>query len=222
MQVERFRDGPGSVIHTPEGLVHFILDLDALAIRMKLPSSVKGRADSIAKSVASMRSCRLASRAVLAAAALYVACRECREPVTLRELAATTGTDARQVGRCYATILERMHITRPGLGDRQYVHRLALSRPLSAEVYEVSEDIIGRAARAGLGGRNPMTLAAAALYLACCSMGEKITQAEVSDAAGIGEESVRECCKAIRAYEGVVAAWHEPGPAVSWRPQKPN
>jgi transcription initiation factor TFIIB len=121
--------------------------------------------------------------------------------VTLRELANATGTDPRDVGRCYSTILIQMHITRPGLNGRSYVHRLALRQPLSEEIYKMSEGIIIRSTQAGLGGRNPMTLAGAALYLACCNMGEKVTQAEVADAAGVGEESVRECCKAIRAYE---------------------
>jgi transcription initiation factor TFIIIB Brf1 subunit/transcription initiation factor TFIIB len=43
-----------------------------------------------------------------------------------------------------------------------------------------------------------MTIAAASLYLACCSMGENVTQAEVAEAAGVGEQSVRDCCKEIR------------------------
>ena len=76
-----------------------------------------------------------------------------------------------------------------------------------------------------------MTLAAAALYLACCGMGEKVTQAEVADAAGVGEESVRECCKAIRAYENMLPhepppsaqPTDEPGQETDWQlPPKPN
>jgi transcription initiation factor TFIIIB Brf1 subunit/transcription initiation factor TFIIB len=43
-----------------------------------------------------------------------------------------------------------------------------------------------------------MTLAAAALYIACCNLGENVTQAEVAEAAGVGEQSVRDCCKEIR------------------------
>ena len=189
------------MIHTPEGLLRLTNDINALAESLNLPNAVKRRADSIVRDAAAMRFCRVVSRPVIAAAVLYVACREHDEPVTLRNLADATAADPRDVGRCYVTILERMHIARPGLDDRRYVRHLSLSRPLPAEAYKASEEIIRRATQSGLEGRNPMTLAAAGLYLACCSMGERVTQAEVSDAAGIGEESVRECCKAIRSCE---------------------
>lgn len=204
-QAAKFRDGPSSEIHTIEGLALFLRELYALADTLHLPTPVKTRAGTIVTNAAAMRFCRVTSRAVLAAASLYVACRECKEPLTLRELADATGTDPRDVGRCYSNMLERMHISRPGLNGGGYVHRLALKRPLSDEIYKKSEEIVWKATQSGLAGRNPMTLAAAALYLACCSMGERVTQAEVSDAARVGEESVRECCKVIRASQCVAA-----------------
>ncbi len=136
--------------------------------------------------------------AVLAASTLYVACRENKTPVTLRDLADASGSDQRDVGKCYLQLLDNMHITRPKLNGRKYVSHLSLKRPVSEQARELSQEIIKSMSERGLGGRNPMTLAAAALYLACCSMGENITQSEVAEAAGVGEESVRECCKAIR------------------------
>ena len=198
-QAVKLHQGPGSEAHTREGFHEFIRELNALADSLGLSREVKKRAASICADAAALRFCRVTSRPVLAAAALYMACRECKEPLTLRELAGATGTDPRAVGRCYTTMIERMHITRPGLNGRGYVHHLTLNRPLSDDVYRISEELIKSAANAGLGGRNPMTLAAASLYLACCSLGENVTQAEVAEAGGVGEESVRECCKEMRA-----------------------
>ena len=200
-QTVSFRGGPSSEARTHEGLLRFVHEIEVLAKSLDLPKEVAKRAGSIVTDAAAMRFCRVTTRPVLAAAAIYVACREFKEPITLRELANATGTDSREVGRCYGNILERMHITRPNLNGKRYVHHLAIGRPLADETYKASEEIIKRTNEAGLGGRNPMTLAAAALYLACCAAGEKVTQAEVADAAGVGEESVRECCKAIRALE---------------------
>jgi transcription initiation factor TFIIB len=135
---------------------------------------------------------------VMAAASLYIACRERNIPVTLREFADSAGADPREVGRCYLGILENLHITRPNLNGKGYVYHIALKRPVSDQALRLSQDLINQMSTKGLGGRNPMTLAAAALYLACCSSGENVTQAEVAEAAGVGEESVRECCKEIR------------------------
>ena len=198
MQVVRFQEGPGSEAHAHKGYLRFIRELNLLAKSFGLPREVSRRAGMICADAAAMRFCRAASKPVLAAAALYVACREHGEAVTLRELGDATGTDPREIGRCYGTILQRMHIDRPGLNGKRYVSHLDLGRPLPAETYRTSEEIVRQATRAGLGGWNPMTLAAASLYLACCAAGAKVTQAEVADAAGVGEESVRECCKAIR------------------------
>jgi transcription initiation factor TFIIB len=201
-QTARFHEGPHGEAHARDETLRSVHDLNILAKRLGLSREVSQRAGTILSEAARMRFA-VVRRPVLAAASLYVACREHKVPVTLRDLAEATGTEPREVGRCYMAMLERMHITRPYLNGNRYLNRLTLGRALSEETYKVSEEMISRATEAGLGGRNPMTLAAAALYLACCSMGEKVTQAQVAEAAGVGEESVRECCKAIRAYEHV-------------------
>lgn len=201
-QTVRFETGPSSKAHDEGALSLFIQEMSALSDSLGLTKEVSTRAASIITKAAAMRFCRVTTKPVLAAAALYVACRECKVPLTLREVAEATGSELRDVGRCYATILERMHIARPGLNGDNYVHHLSLKTHLSAETYKASEEVIREATSAGIDGRNPMTLAAAALYLASCSNGEKVTQSELAEAAGVGEESVRECCKAIRAAAG--------------------
>jgi transcription initiation factor TFIIB len=197
-QAARFRDGRNGKMYSQGETVKFLQELNGIAAKLNLPGEVSERAGSICTDAAAMRLCKVTSHPVLAAAALYVACREYRNPVTLRDLADASGSDPRDVGRCYATILERMHISRPKLNGGRYLYHLTLKQPLPENAYTLSEAIIMRATLGGLGGRNPMTLAAAALYLACCTIGEKMTQAELAEAAGVGEESVRECCKAIR------------------------
>jgi len=200
-QTARFHEGT-TEFHARETSSFSIHEMNVLARRLNLSREVMKRADSIFADASAIRF-GMVRRPAVAAAALYVACRENKVPVTLRELAEVTGTGPREVGRCYTAMLERMHISRPYLNGNRYLHRLTLTRPLREEAYKASEEIIKRATDAGLGGRNPMTLAASALYLACCSAGEKVTQAQVAEAAGVGEESVRECCKAIRIYEDV-------------------
>lgn len=197
-QTARFHERSNGEAYPGKGLLHFMHELTGVAKNLGIRREVIRRASSVCADASAMSLGRATSQPVLTAAALYVACREYKEPTTLRELADATGTDPRDVGRCYASILELLHISRPGLNGRSYVHHLTLKEPLTEEIYRTSEEIIRRSTSAGLGGRNPMTFAAAALYLASCSNGVKVTQSEVAEAAGVGEESVRECCKAIR------------------------
>jgi len=173
-------------------------EMSSVAGRLRLPHEVRKRAADICSELNAATFGHPIPHSVLAAATLYVACRENKTPVTLREFAEACGSDPRDVGRCYLQLLENMHISRPNLNGKGYVYHIALKRPVSDQALKLSQDIISRMSALGLGGRNPMTLAAASLYLACCSMGENVTQAEVAEAAGVGEESVRECCKEIR------------------------
>ncbi|HYB07832.1 MAG TPA: transcription initiation factor IIB family protein [Nitrososphaerales archaeon] len=170
----------------------------SIADKLGLPAEVKKRADAICSDATAKRLDHGVTHPVLAAASLYVGCRETKIPVTLRDLAEASGSDVREVGKCYVALLNRMHISRPDLDSNRYVYHISLKRPVSDEVLRQSQETIRYATLNGLCGRNPMTLAAASLYLACCSLGENVTQAELAEAAGIGEESVRECCKAIR------------------------
>lgn len=53
-------------------------------------------------------------------------------------------------------------------------------------------DLLLRAEDAGFStGKNPMSLVAAAVYLATCSSGEKKTQIEIAKACGVSNVSVR-------------------------------
>ena len=169
-----------------------------VAHKLGLHQDVRKRATSICSDIRASGYGHGIKHPTLAAAALYIACRERRIPVTLREFADSIGADPREVGRCYLGILENLHISRPGLNGKGYVYHIALRNPVSDQALALSQEIINQMSSKGLGGRNPMTLAAAALYIACCNSGENVTQAEVAEAAGVGEESVRECCKEIR------------------------
>ncbi len=204
-QAAKFRENPRGRAHG-RGNSDPPQELGGAARTLGLPVEAARRAESIYVEAVRMSFSRLVSPIVTAAASLYVASREFKETATLKDIASTFNCDPRDVGRSYVTILDRMHISRPNLNGKRYVRHLALKRNLSEDTYKYSEEIIRRVTRAGLGGRNPMTLAAAALYLACCSFGENVTQAEVAEAAGVGEESVRECCKTIRNISGQLTA----------------
>ncbi|TFH00983.1 MAG: transcription initiation factor IIB, partial [Nitrosopumilus sp.] len=49
-------------------------------------------------------------------------------------------------------------------------------------------------------GKDPMGLAAAALYVACVENGENKTQREVADAAGVTEVTIRNRYKGLKVY----------------------
>lgn len=181
-------------------------EIDGVAKELGLSGQVRRRARIIYGAATKADINKPIPRKVLVAASLYLGCRETKTPVTLRDLARASGAEPSEIGRCYMSLLKKMGISRPDLDGIRYLYHLRLNRPISKEAFRRSEVIIKRAAGTGCEGRNPMTLAAAALYLACCSIGEKVTQDELAKAAGVGVSSVMECCRNLRAFVSMPGA----------------
>jgi len=173
-------------------------EVEKLAGNLSLPESIKTDSEKICDDVIARNVIGRRSVPVIAASSLYTACRESHTPITLKDLATATDSNPREIGRCYRSIISRMNIAPPNLNGETYALRVAGTVKASNEATELSLQIVNRSIEKGLGGRNPMTLAAAAVYLACLVTGEDSRQSDVADAACVSEVSVRECVKAIR------------------------
>jgi len=173
-------------------------ELDNLAGNLSLPDSVKSDSEKICEDVMARNVVGRRSVPVIAASSLYTACRESHTPVTLKDLATATDSNPREIGRCYRSIINRMNMAPPNLNGATYAVRVAGAVKASDDATQLSLQIVNKSIDKGLGGRNPMTLAAAAVYLACLITGEDSRQSDVADAAGVSEVSVRECVKAMR------------------------
>jgi transcription initiation factor TFIIB len=173
-------------------------EVDKIAGSLSLPDSIRDDSEKICEDVIARNVVGRRSVPVIAASSLYTACRERHNPVTLKDLATATDSNPREIGRCYRSIISRMNIAPPNLNCSTYAYRVAGTVKASAEATQLSLEIVNGSVRKGLGGRNPMTLAAAAVYLACLVTGEGSRQCDVAEAAGVSEVSVRECVKAMR------------------------
>lgn len=172
--------------------------VDKLAAEFSLPDSVKNDSEQICEVVIKSKLMSRRPLPVIAASSLYTACRENHAPVTIKDLAAATESNPREIGRCYRSIISRMNIPPPNLNGTRYAFRVAEAVHASEEATRLSLDVVRNSISKGLGGRNPMTLAAAAVYLACLTTGENSRQSDVAEAADVSEVSVRECVKAVR------------------------
>lgn len=189
-------DRAASRRRTRTRLIH--MEVDRLAAEIALPDTVRAVSERICENVMENRLLGRRTLPVIAASALYTACRENLTPVTIKEIATATDADPREVGKCYRSIINRMNIVPPNLNGTRYALKVAETTHASGDASRISLQIVEDSIRKGLGGRNPMTLAAASVYLACLITGENSRQSDVAEAAGVSEASVRECVKAIR------------------------
>lgn len=167
---------------------------------LSIPKSVKDRGTSICCEVVRRKLTRKQPLQVIAASSAYAACRESNSPVTLRELATAAHSNPEEIGRCYIFIRDRLHLAPPSPNGTAYAMKVASRVKASEEATKLSLVVEKRASAEGFGVRNPMTMAAAAVYLSCLTTGENLRQTDVAEAAGVSVISVRECSKLMRRY----------------------
>jgi len=126
------------------------------------------------------------------AGALYAACRRHDVPRTLDELSEASGIEKKEIGRTYRFVTRELGITILPSNPADYIARFASALKLSAETMSRSIEILEDAQKAELtSGRGPTGIAAAALYVSALIHGEKRTQREVADVAGVTEVTIR-------------------------------
>lgn len=126
------------------------------------------------------------------AAVLYTVCRTYNVPRTLNEMAEASGLTKKEIGRTYRFLVRELKLDVPLTNPVHYIPRFAAELNLSGEVQEEGRKILEKAIGNGLiSGRGPTGVAAAAVYIAGLLKGERRTQKEVANVAGVTEVTIR-------------------------------
>ncbi len=135
----------------------------------------------------------------LVAAALYAACRDTETPRTLTDVANGINIKRKDVARCYRLLLRELDLKMPVVDPIKCVARIASKAGLSEKTKRKALLILKDAAEIEISaGKDPMGLAAAALYLSCVMNGENKTQKDVAQAAGVTEVTIRNRYKGLK------------------------
>ncbi|MGQ0605883.1 MAG: transcription initiation factor IIB [Candidatus Nitrosotenuis sp.] len=135
----------------------------------------------------------------LIAACLYAACRNTETPRTLDDVAESINIRRKDVARCYRLIYKELDLKMPVADPTKGIARIASMANLSEKTKRKAAEILNRAKIIGMvAGKDPMGLAAAALYLACVSNGEIRSQKDISVAAGVTEVTIRNRCVGLK------------------------
>ncbi len=125
-------------------------------------------------------------------AVIYAACRKAGMPRTLDEIASISGLPKKEIGRAYRAISHELGLKIPLTDPISYVPRYINALKLSGEAQEKAASLLKDAMKKGLvSGRSPTGVSAAAVYIAGALAGERRTQKEVADVAGVTEVTIR-------------------------------
>ena len=140
------------------------------------------------------------SSKVLAAASLYAALRMNSALITLKELAALADMSWRlnEIARTYRKLVFATGVKVHRSDPAELIQKIASVYGVSRSAIDSALGLVRNAESRGYdGGREPSSLAAAALYIVCLSNGKALTQAQVAEAAGVCKKTVRQNVKMI-------------------------
>jgi len=174
-------------------------EMDKLKDKLALTDAVIEKAAYIYRKAMEKKLVRGRSIQGLVAACLYASCRNTETPRTLDDIAKGINIRRKDVARCYRLIFRELELKMPVVDPVKGVSRIASIAELSEKSKRKAITILNQAKDAGMvAGKDPMGIAAAALYLACISTGEVKSQKDISIASGVTEVTIRNRCSGLR------------------------
>jgi transcription initiation factor TFIIB len=177
---------------TERNLAFALSELDRMASALGLPRNIRERSAVVYREAVDKNLIRGRSIEGVAAATLYAACRQCSVPRTLDEIAEVSRVSRKEIGRTYRFVSRKLGLRLLPTSPMDYVPRFCSGLTLKGEVQGRTIEILRQASERELtSGRGPTGVAAAAIYIASILGGERRTQREVAEVAGVTEVTIR-------------------------------
>ncbi len=177
---------------TERNLKYALAELKRYTSQLSLSPGVEETSALIYRRAVAKELVRGRSMESVVASALYAACREHGTPRTLDEIAEVANIPKREIGRTYRFLSRQLGIRILPTDPRDYIPRFASNLHLSGKTVTKALDILQQAKERELtSGRGPTGVAAAVLYISAQLTGEKKTQREVAEVAGVTEVTIR-------------------------------
>ncbi len=135
----------------------------------------------------------------LIAASLYAACRDTETPRTLNDITAAINIKRKNLSLSYRLLVKELGLNMPVVDSVQCVARIASKAGLDEKTKRYAIKILKKAKQNRISaGKDPMGLAASALYISTTRMGMNCSQRIISQAAGVTEVTIRNRCKDLK------------------------
>ncbi|TFF97170.1 MAG: transcription initiation factor IIB [Promethearchaeota archaeon] len=167
-------------------------ELKRIGSNLNLPGHIKKSAIRLYKEAFKKKLLRGRSINGMVAACLYFACREKKIPRTLQEILDETSVNAKNVRRCYRTIIRELNLKVPSTDPISLIPRFIAELNLDADVEKTTVNILQTfISNYSTSGKDPKGLCAGALYLVCKVRNKRISQKEIANLVGVTEVTLR-------------------------------
>ncbi|KAK9164114.1 hypothetical protein Syun_005016 [Stephania yunnanensis] len=189
---------PGSVV-VVDNLRAYLQIIDVSSI-LGLDFDISDHAFQLFRDCSAATCLRNRSVEALATAALVQAIREAQEPRTLQEISIAANLPQKEIGKYIKILGEALQLSQPINSNSISVHMprfcnlLQLNKSAQELATHIGEVVINKCFCTR---RNPISISAAAIYLACQLEDKRKTQAEICKVTGLTEVTLRKVYKEL-------------------------
>ena len=174
-------------------------ELNKLKDKLVISANVLEKAAYIYRKALEKKLVRGRSVSAMIAASLYAACREAETPRTLKDVSVAANVKRKDISRCYRLLHYELDLKMPVVDPIQCIARISSKLKLTEKAKRYAVKVLQEAQESKeTAGKDPMGLAATALYLSCVKNGVSITQRDLAEAAGVTEVTIRNRYKGLK------------------------
>ena len=180
-------------------LIQAFSELNRLKEKLVLSNNIMEKAAYIYRKAIERELVRGRTVSGMMAAALYAACRDTGAPRTLKDVVDAANVKRKDIARCYRLMYRELDLRMPVVDSIQCIARISSKLDISERTKRYAVKVLKDVQdRKESGGKDPVGLAAAALYLSCIKNKEDKTQREIAEAANVTEVTIRSRVKGLR------------------------
>ena len=186
-------------------LVSALVLLDGLKQKLTLSNTITEHVAFVYRKASQLRLTRGRSIAELMGASVYAACREQGIPRSLDEVANALNIPKKNLSRSYRVLVDRLEI-KPELANpldclSKFCSILKVNEKTKRHAFRILQQANSKRI---VSGSKPAVVCAAALYIACITNGEKISQLKIAEKTQVSSPSIRKCFSVLNKALSVI------------------
>ncbi len=188
-----------SNVSEDRNLKQALTELNRLKDKLAVSSNILEKAAYLYRKALEKKLVRGRSISAMIAASLYAACRDAETPRTLNDVADAANVKRKDISKCYRLLYQELELKMPVVDSIQLIARISSKLEIPEKIKRYAVKVLQEAQeRKESAGKDPMGLAATALYLSCVKNEVSITQRDLAEAAGVTEVTIRNRYKGLK------------------------
>jgi transcription initiation factor TFIIB len=184
---------------TDKNLIQAFSELNGLKDKLALSNAIMEKTAYIYRKAVERKLVHGRSISAMIAAALYAACRDTETPRTLKDVSEKSNVKRKEISKCYRLLHQELELKMPVVDAIQCIARISSRLDISEKTKRHAVKTLKLFQEHEFSaGKDPMGLAAAALYLSCVKNGKDKTQRDIAEAANVTEVTIRNRVKGFR------------------------